>query len=129
MPFVCARFKKELKKRKIPLDDYTVSGRHRKGICICSSSTCCTAHEVPGCVGLCLLVSIPPVPLVVYPKRYSLLAAFRFFAEYDGLKFYDKEEGRGKEIKAGDTVLVSPPPPTHTHIFTSTQASMVSWAL
>lgn len=28
-------------------------------------------------------------------------------AEVDGLRYYDTEEGRGKEIKAGDTVVVS----------------------
>eukprot|EP00882_Tetradesmus_deserticola_P008489 GHRQ01008952.1.p1 GENE.GHRQ01008952.1~~GHRQ01008952.1.p1 ORF type:complete len:224 (+),score=57.21 GHRQ01008952.1:155-826(+) len=46
-----AGFRKELKKKKVPLEDYTLS-------------------------------------------------------EVDGLRFYDKEEGRGKQIKAGDKVVV-----------------------
>ncbi|WIA38078.1 hypothetical protein OEZ86_001447 [Tetradesmus obliquus] len=46
-----AGFKKQLKKKKVPLEDYTVS-------------------------------------------------------EFDGLRFYDKEEGRGKQVQTGDKVVV-----------------------
>jgi hypothetical protein len=37
----------------------------------------------------------------------SLLLLLLTTAEVDGLRYFDKELGRGKEIKEGDTVLVS----------------------